>query len=100
MYNPGDSNVNSLHNSLQDLDKMTLLLRENLIQSQHRIKQISDAKHTDREFKVDDLVFLVLQPFRQPSIDLRGNRKLAPNTMDIFQFKPVSDRWPTNYSCQ
>ncbi|KAK9225274.1 hypothetical protein WN943_010315 [Citrus x changshan-huyou] len=74
----GDSNVNSLHNSLQDLDKMTLLLRENLIQSQHRIKHIADAKHTDREFKVDDLVFLGLQPFRQPSIDLRDNRKLAP----------------------
>ena len=89
MYNPGDLNVNSLDWSLQDHDKMIRLLKENLIQSQHRMKHIADAKRTDREFKVNDLVFLCLQLFRQASIALRGNRKLAPKYYGPF---PVQAR--------
>ncbi|KAL9459691.1 hypothetical protein AB3S75_002985 [Citrus x aurantiifolia] len=78
MYKLRDSNVNLLDRSLQDRDKMIQLLRENLIQSQHRMKQIVDAMRTDQEFKVGNVVFLHLQLFRQASIALRGNRKLAP----------------------
>ena len=41
------------------------------------MNQIINAKCTDQEFKVGDMVFLHLQRFCQASIALRGNKKLA-----------------------
>lgn len=84
MYNRGDSNVNSLDISLQDRDKMIWLRREKLIQPQHQMKRIPNAKCIDQEFKVDDLIFLRLQWFHQAFIAWKGNRKLAPNFYRLF----------------
>jgi hypothetical protein len=41
------------------------------------MKHYADKKRTFREFAVDDLVFLKLQPYIQNSVALRSNQKLA-----------------------
>lgn len=53
------------------------LLKENLSKAQERMKVFADKKRTDREFNVGDEVFLKLQPYRQMSVAVRGNQKLA-----------------------
>lgn len=53
------------------------LLKENLSKSQERMKVFADRKRTDREFNVGDEVFLKLQPYRQSSVAVRTNQKLA-----------------------
>lgn len=42
------------------------------------MKQIADLKRTEHDFEVGDLVYLRLQPYRQMSVQLRRNLKLAP----------------------
>jgi hypothetical protein len=41
------------------------------------MKSAADKKRSFREFAVDDLVFLKLQPYIQNSVALRSNQKLA-----------------------
>lgn len=53
------------------------LLKENLSKSQKRMKVFADRRRTDREFIVGDEVFLKLQPYRQSSVAVRTNQKLA-----------------------
>ncbi|CAH9118933.1 unnamed protein product [Cuscuta epithymum] len=41
------------------------------------MKHYADNKRCDREFEVGDFVYVKLQPYRQHSIQLRKNHKLA-----------------------
>lgn len=41
------------------------------------MKQYVDSKRSEREFVVGDMVFLKLQPYRQTSVAMRRNLKLA-----------------------
>jgi len=36
------------------------------------MKQQVDQQHVKREFQVDDMVFLKLQPYRQKSLKIKG----------------------------
>ena len=83
-YVPGESNVATVDNSLRERDRIIRLLKENLQKSQHRMKQVADAKRTERTFKVGDFVYLRLQPFRQTSLAWRENKKLAPKFFGPF----------------
>ena len=42
------------------------------------MKQVYDQRHREKDYAVGDLVYLRLQPYRQTSISLRKNLKLAP----------------------
>jgi len=42
------------------------------------MKQQVDQQCVEREFQVDDMVFLRLQPYRQKSLKIKGLQKLAP----------------------
>lgn len=53
------------------------LLKDNLLKAQERMKFYADKKRTDREFEEGDEVYLKLQPYRQMSVNLRKNHKLA-----------------------
>lgn len=53
------------------------LLKDNLIKSQERMKFYADKKRSEREFQAGDEVYLKLQPYRQMSVNLRKNHKLA-----------------------
>ncbi|KAH9735939.1 hypothetical protein KPL71_017914 [Citrus sinensis] len=77
-YIPGETIVASVDQALRDRDSMIRLLKENLHQAQSKMKKMADKHRTKREFEVDDWVYLRLQPFKQASLALRKNRKLAP----------------------
>ncbi|XP_026411128.1 uncharacterized protein LOC113306400 [Papaver somniferum] len=53
------------------------LLKDNLHHAQERMKFFADQKRIEREFQVGDKVYLNIQPYRQASIALRRNLKLA-----------------------
>lgn len=54
------------------------LLKENLTMAQERMKKYYYRNHTDREFQVDDMIYLCLQPYRQNLVAFKRNLKLAP----------------------
>lgn len=49
---------------VRDRVNSQLLLKDNLIISQERMKFYADKKRSEREFQVDDEVYLKLQPYR------------------------------------
>jgi hypothetical protein len=42
------------------------------------MKRYADLRHTEREFKAEDWVYLRLQPYRQVSAAWQRNLKLSP----------------------
>ncbi|XP_026416826.1 uncharacterized protein LOC113312279 [Papaver somniferum] len=79
------TSVIAVQDYLQARDHMLQLLREYLLQAQHRIKHFADIKRTDRSFVVGDLVFLKLQPYRKSTVALRTNMKLAAKYFVPFE---------------
>lgn len=49
---------------VRDRVNTQLLLKDNLIKSQERMKFYADKKRSEREFQVDHEVYLKLQPYR------------------------------------
>ncbi|KAL0391248.1 UNVERIFIED_CONTAM: hypothetical protein Scaly_0481900 [Sesamum calycinum] len=62
---------------MQEILKVLQLLKHNLHQTQQRMKTYADKKRIEREFEVEDEVFLKLQPYRQTSFSLRRQLKLS-----------------------
>ncbi|KAJ0088553.1 hypothetical protein Patl1_32496 [Pistacia atlantica] len=76
---------NYLSTALEDLDtqlhKRTAilsLLKENLANSQNRMKVMADRNRTDKEFEHGDWVYIRLQPYRQTLVAFRKSMKLSP----------------------
>lgn len=62
---------------VKDRVSTQLLLKDNLIKAQERMKFYADKKRSDREFEIGDMVYLKLQPYMQMSVSMRRNHKLA-----------------------
>lgn len=84
-YIPSTSNVHSVDKSLQSRDQLLLNLRSHLQLAQHRMKQFADRKRTEREFLVNDWVFLKIHPYRQKSLANRTVHKLSPRYYGPYQ---------------
>lgn len=77
-YLPGESKIAVVAKCLQDREDMLLMLKFHLFRAQHRMQQFADQHRTDRSFEIGDYVYVKLQPYRQKSVVLRSNQKLAP----------------------
>ena len=77
-YLPGESKVAVVDQGLRDREDMLLMLKFHLSRAQHRMKQFTDQHRTDRSFELGDFVYVKLQPYRQRSVVVRSNQKLAP----------------------
>ena len=77
-YILGEASVATVDQAFRDRESLVRLLKENLLQPQNRMKKGVDKHRSERSFEVGDWVFLRLQPFKQTSLALRVNRKLAP----------------------
>ena len=63
-YVHGSTNVEAVDQQLRTRDALIAVLKRNLQIAQARMKQQYDRKHVEREFQVEDLVYLKLQPYR------------------------------------
>lgn len=79
------SSVAAVDNWARERASILRMLKENLHQAQHRMKHYADKQRTEREFTVGDWVYLRLQPYRQTSLALQRNMKLAPRYYGPFE---------------
>lgn len=62
---PGYTAVAQVNQDLRSRDELLSFLKKNLEKAQSSMKRYYDLKHTERSFEVGDLVYLMLQPYRQ-----------------------------------
>ena len=53
-------------------------MRDNLQVAQNQQKQYADQHRMERQFQVNDLVYLRLQPYKQTTIKGKGSENLKP----------------------
>ncbi|XP_059064982.1 uncharacterized protein LOC131857013 [Cryptomeria japonica] len=53
-------------------------LHENIQKVQNQQKQYVDQRRVEQSFEIGDMVFMMLQPYRQSSLRKKGSKKLKP----------------------
>jgi hypothetical protein len=69
--------IPDLEEWLKERKTMNLLLQQQLLRAQQRMKLQADKHRTERSFEVGEKVWLKLQPYVQSSVAPRANHKLA-----------------------
>jgi len=71
--------------TLNERQHMLQKLKENLAEAQNRMKVYADQHRTDRQYNVNDMVYLRIQPYRQNAFGLRGSLKLRSKYYGPFK---------------
>lgn len=71
--------------TLEEREKMSQELKQNLLKAQNRMKQFADRKRSERQFDNGDMVYLKMQPYRQNAFGLRGSLKLRSKYYGPFR---------------
>ncbi|KAE8696106.1 hypothetical protein F3Y22_tig00110676pilonHSYRG00061 [Hibiscus syriacus] len=72
-----ETKVQSVNELMRSREDMRMLVKEQLEIASNRMKQKADKHKSERVFEVGDSVYLKLQPYRQTTLALRKNLKLA-----------------------
>ncbi|GJS75913.1 hypothetical protein Tco_0725794 [Tanacetum coccineum] len=84
-YVPGDSNVDVVDRSMSAREEAISLLKFHLGRSLVRMKNMADKKRSEREFVLNDWVYVKLQPYRQISLRKGKHHKLSPKFYGPYQ---------------
>ncbi|XP_061375386.1 uncharacterized protein LOC133317533 [Gastrolobium bilobum] len=76
-YVSSDTRLEEVDTALMDRQAILQQLLENLIKAQQAMKERADRKRRDVQYKVGDLVWVHLQPYRQSSVAERMSNKLC-----------------------
>ena len=71
------TNLQGLEDFLNEKQKQWSALKELLAEAQVKMKHYADANRSERVFQPGEFVYLKLQPYRQVSVAVRINLKLA-----------------------
>lgn len=84
-YLIGDSHIEAVDRTLRAREEAITQIKANLLTAQNRMKQLADTHRTEREFEVNDWVYLKMVPFRQSSLGQRKTTKLSPRFAGPFR---------------
>ena len=84
-YMAKDSRVEMVDRTLQAREQAVSMLKFNLKKAQDRMKSQADKHRSEREFAINDWVYLKLQPYRQTTIRKEKQNKLSSKFYGPFQ---------------
>lgn len=71
--------------TVTEREHMMQQLKNNLLVAQNRMKVYADQHRTDRHYKVGDMVYIRIQPYRQNAFGIRGSLKLRSKYYGPFK---------------
>jgi hypothetical protein len=72
-----DAPVTDLTTWLADRELMTEVIRQHLNRAKQRMKKQADMHRSERQFQLNELVYVKIQPYVQSSLAQRSNQKLS-----------------------
>ncbi|XP_076903367.1 uncharacterized protein LOC143558411 [Bidens hawaiensis] len=84
-YKPGDINNGSIEASLQEHQRIFSQLKEAISQAKDRMTKQANKHRLEKEFQVNDMVYLKLQNYRQKSVESRLSKKLSKRFYGPFK---------------
>jgi len=70
--------VDEVAGIIQDRNEMLDILKDHLVQAQNQMKQHADKSRRGMEYKVGEMVYLKIQPYKLKKLAKRINQKLSP----------------------